>query len=160
MTTGYNLYLREDDASDFLPVNGVPVSDTLPLGAIVQWNGDTIPAGWQTVEPGGAVYIKKVAQPMASVNILKQTGQITLGTSSFVENTDVDYVDIPYMIELNIDEMTADDDAKVYFSVSAKEQMSNWSGFMQTMNGKLRMYWNAIPSVDVVLDNIIFQTIS
>lgn len=82
---------------------------------------------------------------------------ITIATSAFVENTDDNATQYPYCADYAVSDMTATCWANVNLSAASKALGVIEQG--NTMAGKLRLYANAVPSADIVVDNIVWKEV-
>ena len=82
---------------------------------------------------------------------------VTIATSAFVANTDDNATQYPYCADYTVSGMTATCWANVNLSAASKALGVIEQG--NTMAGKLRLYANAVPSADIVIDNIIWKEV-
>lgn len=84
---------------------------------------------------------------------------VTIATSLCVDNTDSYKTYYPYCFDYAIADMTATCKAEVSFS-PATIALGVIAAQGQTMDGKLRVYLDAKPEENLVIDSIIYQEVS
>lgn len=77
--------------------------------------------------------------------------------SAFVGNTDDNAAQYPYCADYTVSGMTATCWANVNLSAASKALGVIEQG--NTMAGKLRLYANAVPASDIVIDNIVWKEV-
>lgn len=82
---------------------------------------------------------------------------VTIATSAFVANTDDNAAQYPYCADYTVSGMTATCWANVNLSAASKALGVIEQG--NTMAGKLRLYANAVPASDIVIDNIVWKEV-
>ena len=100
-----------------------------------------------------ATYVAKVDK-LRPENVIKN---VTIATTSFVENTDENKDYYPYFADYAISGMTANSWAEVNLSAASDSLgvLERWN----TMAGKIRLYTNAVPSAAIVIDNILWKEV-
>ena len=83
--------------------------------------------------------------------------KVTIATSVFVANADENKDQYPYCADYTVSGMTATCWANVNLSATSKALGVIEQG--NTMAGKLRLYANAVPSADIVIDNIVWKEV-
>lgn len=97
---------------------------------------------------------KKKLDGVRPENVLRN---VTIVTSAFVANTDENKAQYPYCADYTLSGMTATCWANVNLSAASKALGVIEQG--NTMAGKLRLYANAVPSADIVIDNIVWKEV-
>lgn len=82
---------------------------------------------------------------------------VTIATSAFVANTDDNAAQYPYCADYTVSGMTATCWANVNLSAASKALGVIEQG--NTMAGKLRLYANAVPASNIVIDNIVWKEV-
>ena len=97
---------------------------------------------------------KKKLDGVRTENVIRN---VTIATSAFVANTDENKAQYPYCADYTLSGMTATCWANVNLSAASKVLGVIEQG--NTMAGKLRLYANAVPSADIVIDNIVWKEV-
>lgn len=97
---------------------------------------------------------KKKLDGLKDENVIRN---VTLTAASFVANTDDNKTQYPYCADYTVSGMTATCWADVNLSAASKALGVIEQG--NTMAGKLRLYANAVPSADIVIDNIVWKEV-
>ena len=82
---------------------------------------------------------------------------VTITKSAFVANTDENKAQYPYCADYTVSGMTATCWANVNLSAASKALGVIEQG--NTMAGKLRLYANAAPSADIIIDNVVWKEV-
>lgn len=82
---------------------------------------------------------------------------VTIASSAFVANTDDNAAQYPYCADYTVSGMTATCWANVNLSAASKALGVIEQG--NTMAGNLRLYANAVPASDIVIDNIVWKEV-
>lgn len=145
--------LKAYNGTSWETVNGQIVGDTLPIGAIVEYDGQTIPAGWEEVS--GTNKIKKVSQ---SAGLLANVSNTS--SNSTADSYSCNYVNaIQNLLQTNktsmpsgqatnclmIDDFTTTHLCLYYNPINAPEsnKMIMWKAFL-TDNNSSDAYWTYI----------------
>ena len=83
--------------------------------------------------------------------------KVTIATSAFVANTDDNAAQYPYCADYTVSGMTATCWANVNLSAASKALGVIEQG--NTLSGKLRLYANAVPASDIIIDNIVWKEV-
>lgn len=83
--------------------------------------------------------------------------KVTIATSAFVANTDDNAAQYPYCADYTVSGMTATCWANVNLSAASKALGVIEQG--NTLAGKLRLYANAVPASDIIIDNIVWKEV-
>ena len=97
---------------------------------------------------------KKKLDGLKDENVIRN---VTLTAASFVANTDDNKTQYPYCADYTVSGMTTACWANVNLSAASKALGVIEQG--NTMAGKLRLYANAVPSADIVIDNIVWKEV-
>lgn len=100
-----------------------------------------------------ATYVVKVDK-LRPENVVRN---VTIAVASFVANTDDNKTQYPYCADYTVSGMTATCWANVNLSAASKALGVIEQG--NTMAGKLRLYANAVPASDIVIDNIVWKEV-
>lgn len=100
-----------------------------------------------------ATYVAKVDK-LNPENVIRN---VTIAVASFVANTDDNKTQYPYCADYTVSGMTATCWADVNLSAASKALGVIEQG--NTMAGKLRLYANAVPASDIVIDNIVWKEV-
>lgn len=100
-----------------------------------------------------ATYVVKVDK-LRPENVIRN---VTIATSAFVANTDDNAAQYPYCADYTVSGMTATCWANVNLSAASKALGVIEQG--NTLAGKLRLYANAVPASDIIIDNIVWKEV-
>lgn len=97
---------------------------------------------------------KKKLDGVRAENVIRN---VTITKSAFVANTDENKAQYPYCADYTVSGMTATCWANVNLSAASKALGVIEQG--NTMAGKLRLYANAAPSADIIIDNVVWKEV-
>ena len=100
-----------------------------------------------------ATYVVKVDK-LRPENVVRN---VTIAVASFVANTDDNKTQYPYCADYTVSGMTATCWANVNLSAASKALGVIEQG--NTLAGKLRLYANAVPASDIIIDNIVWKEV-